>query len=78
MVEGEIDGHAHQPRLLIGMLAKSLPVLPQTEECFMRNLLRDISIQDHEIDRADDERKQAHVERFERPAVAADFYHDIS
>jgi hypothetical protein len=53
-------------------------VLPEAKKGFMCYLLGDISIEDHEVDRAHDERKQAYVESLEGSAVSAVFSHDIS
>jgi len=60
------------------VIAEAIPVLPETEKGFMCDLLSDISIEDHEVDRADDERKQTYVESLEGSAVIAVFSHGIS
>src|SRR5260370_11693015 len=42
VVNRQVDRHPHQPRLLIRVLAKPAPVLPQSEKRFMTNLLSDV------------------------------------
>jgi len=60
------------------VIAEPIPVLPEAEKGFMSYLLRDIAIENYEVDRADDERKQANVESLEGSAVNAVISHDIS
>ncbi len=75
LVNRQVDSHSHQPGPLIRALAEPTPVLPQSEKRFMTNLLSDVGIEDHEVNRADDERIEAAVECLERPAAVVGFDH---
>ena len=75
VINREVDGHAHHTRPLMGLIAKPVAVLPQSQKGFMTNLLSDGTIEDHEVDRSDNERIEAAVKRLERGAAIVGFGH---
>jgi hypothetical protein len=69
MIDREIDRNPHQPGPRVSGLVAAVSSLPEPEECFMRDLLRNIAVQNDEVDSPDHQRIVGAIENLELIAI---------